>query len=61
MKTTKSAYSTPKLTVHGNVETLTQSGAGHTSHGGGNGYGHCINAGNPGHQAPGEDDHCLSS
>ena len=43
-------YSAPQLTVHGNVETITQGGgAGHYSHGNGNGYGHCKNAGNPGH------------
>ena len=62
----KSLYSTPHLTVHGNVETLTMGGgAGHGTRpvggGGGNGYGygHCRNAGNPGH--PEVEAGCLSS
>lgn len=46
----KALYSAPRLTVHGNVETITRGGGnGHYSHGNGNGYGHCKNAGNPGH------------
>ena len=55
-KTSKAMYSAPVLTVHGNVETITQGGGkGHFGRpvggGGGNGYGygHCKNAGNPGH------------
>ncbi len=52
--TVKAAYSAPQLTVHGNVETITQGGGqGHITRGGTNGngygYGHCKNAGNPGH------------
>jgi hypothetical protein len=50
----KKLYAKPHLTMHGDVDTLTQNrGRGHrvTGNGGykGNGYGHCINAGNPGH------------
>lgn len=51
-ETLKGAHSAPKLTIHGNVESLTRGdGNGHYTRGGtnGNGYGHCKNAGNPGH------------
>ncbi len=60
----KATYSAPQLTVHGNVETLTQGGgAGHFTRGGTNGngygYGHCKNAGNPGH--PEDAAGCMAS
>ena len=63
-KTLKSAYSAPQLTVHGNVESLTRGdGNGHYTRGGGGGnaygYGHCRNAGNPGH--PEEEEGCALS
>jgi hypothetical protein len=45
---TKQAYSTPKLTVYGDIDALTQAGGGHGGHGGlggggvtgANGHGH---------------------
>lgn len=58
----KAVYSAPRLTVHGNVEEITRgNGKGHFGRpvgggkGNGYGYGHCKNAGNPGHpEDPGE-------
>lgn len=62
----KKTYQSPQLVVHGNVELLTQGGGkGHETRGGGGGnaygYGHCKNAGNPGHPEEGEPCGCSAA